>query len=99
METQIIEHDDSVELILKGHLDTKTAKETEGIFHEMGEKYDNVTLDMGGVSYISSAGIRALRDLYMTLYNKKGTLSMVNVGDVVMNVLEMTGLKGLLKLN
>lgn len=99
METQIIEHGDAADVILKGHLDTKTVRETENVFTEIGEKYSSVTLDMAGVNYISSAGIRALRDLYALLYNKKGTLRMVNVTDVVMDVLEMTGLKGLLNLN
>ncbi len=98
METRLEENGSTAILHMEGQLNTHTAKEAAELFKEVGEKYDDLTLDLGGVKYISSAGIRELRNLYMVFYKKKGKLRMQNVNEVVMNVLEMTGLTGLLEL-
>ena len=98
MDTNVIENGDSAEIILKGRIDTTNYKEAEAVFTEVGNRVDHVTLDLAELNYISSAGIRALRTLYMILYKKGGTLKSKNVGKYVREVLEMTGLTGLLGL-
>ncbi|MBR5420655.1 MAG: STAS domain-containing protein [Lachnospiraceae bacterium] len=98
METKVIENGDGAEIVINGRLDTKTSKEAEAVFSEAGNKYDSVSLNMADVSYVSSAGIRAIRNLYMILYRKSGKLSVKNVGENVMEVFEMTGLSGLLNI-
>ena len=98
METELMEVDNGAVLKLTGRLDTKTAKEASETFSKVGEQYDNVTLDMAGISYISSAGIRAIRNLYMILYRKGGKLAVTNPGDVVVQVFQMTGLASLFDL-
>ncbi len=97
METKLIENGDTAEIALIGRLDTKTSRQADTLFSEVGGKFSGVTLDMTELSYISSAGIRAIRNLYMALYRKGGSLSVKNAGENVLDVFEMTGLKGLLQ--
>ncbi len=98
METELLEVEGAAVLKLKGRLDTKTSKDAVEVFNSVGEKYQDVTLDMEGVNYISSAGIRAIRNLYMSLHNKGGSLKVQNPGDNVLQVFEMTGLANLFNL-
>ena len=98
METKVLETAEGAEIVLIGRLDTKTAKEAEVVFTEVGEKYADVCLNMAELAYISSAGIRAIRNLYMILYRKSGRLSVKNPGENVLEVFEMTGLSGLLNI-
>ena len=98
METKLTENGDSAVLQLIGRLDTKTSKTADALFSEIGGKYNAITVDMAETPYISSAGIRAIRNLYMTLFRKGGSLSVKNVGENVMEVFEMTGLSGLLNI-
>lgn len=55
-----------------------------------------ILVDMGGVDYISSAGIRVLVLYARQLGNIQGRLSVINASSSVRKVLEMTGLGGLL---
>ncbi len=99
METKVIDKGEAVEIILNGRLDTKTSGEANAVFTEVASKYKIVTLDMENVNYVSSAGIRAIRNLYMLLYRAGGELHAQNVGEVVYQVFEMTGLTGILGLD
>ena len=98
MEIKITENGTSVTLAIEGYLDTRTAKDAEEVFAEVGQKYDEILIDLAGTSYISSAGIRVLRKLYANMYKKGGRFSMINPGEEVLRVLEMTGLLDLLHL-
>lgn len=53
-----------------------------------------ILVDMGGVDYISSAGIRVLVLYARQLGNIQGRLSVINASSSVRKVLEMTGLSG-----
>lgn len=81
---------------LDGRLDTSSAGEAGRIFADAAAQHSEVVLDLAGISYVSSAGIRVLRDLYAAIYQKKGHLQMINAGSSVLDVLEMTGLLELL---
>ncbi|MBO6148289.1 MAG: STAS domain-containing protein [Lachnospiraceae bacterium] len=70
MDIKISENGKQAVLFLKGHLDTYTAKEADAVFRKVSESHDEVTLDMSGVNYLSSAGIRVLRNLYMAIYKR-----------------------------
>ena len=99
METKVIEQADAVEIVISGRLDTKTSAEADKLFAEVGNKFNNVTLNMEKLDYISSAGIRAIRNLYMITYRKDGNLQVINIGDNVYQVLEMTGITSILGLD
>lgn len=99
MDTELLELGEGAAVLkLRGRLDTKTSKDAMVTFTEVGEKYQSVTLDMEDMSYISSAGIRAIRNLYMILYKKGGSLSVDKPSDNVLQVFKMTGLASLFHL-
>lgn len=98
MTIKLINRGTEGELLLEGRLDTVTAPEAEEIFLQMTERFEKLTLNMEGLQYISSAGLRVLKKTYMAAVRKNGVLELSNVNNLVMEVLEMTGFSGLLKI-
>ena len=86
------------ELLLSGDLDTRTAKDADELFAQLADRFDSITLNMENLNYISSAGLRTIRNLYLRLFKKGGKLAVTNMNDNVMEVFEMTGLAGLLNI-
>lgn len=85
------------ELLLEGRLDSTSSEETGEIFQQMSERFDRVVLNMAKLEYVSSAGLRVIKLLHMTMRRKDGELVLKNVNRMVMEVFEMTGFAGLLK--
>ena len=96
MHIKLINRGEEGELLLEGRLDSATAPEVEGIVLQMAERFDTVVLNMAQLEYISSAGLRILKLLYMALRKKNGELAIKNANKLVMEVFEMTGFAGLL---
>ena len=73
---------------LNGRLDTTTAPELEKF---LGENYDGtgaLVINCEKMAYISSAGLRVL----LAMQKKaKGSMKLINVCELVMEVFEMTG--------
>lgn len=86
------------ELLLDGRLDAVTSAEAEAIFLQMAERFETLILNMQQLQYISSAGLRVLKKTYMAAMKRNGTLELHHVNKMVMEVLEMTGFSGLLKI-
>ena len=86
------------ELLLDGRLDAVTSVEAEELFLQMAERFDKLILNMEKLQYISSAGLRVLKKTYMATVKKNGILELSHVSKLVMEVLEMTGFAGLLKI-
>ena len=75
---------------LTGRLDTTTAPELE---KELKENLDGVTslvIDMAGLEYISSAGLRVLLAV-QKIMNKQGAMKVTHVNDVILEIIEVTG--------
>ena len=73
---------------IDGRLDTTTAPELERL---LVEKYDGVSslvIDCEKLIYISSAGLRVLLTAHKRM---NGAMKLVKVGELVMEVFEMTG--------
>ena len=96
MNIKLINRGTEGELVLEGRLDTVTAPEAEEIFLQTAERFDALVLNMAGVEYVSSAGLRVIKRLYMAMVKKRGSLMLTNVREMVMEVFEMTGFAGLL---
>ena len=77
-------------LKIEGRLDTTTAPELEKVINNEGEELKNLVLDFMNVSYISSAGLRVLLATQKKM-NVQGSMELINVSEVVMDVFEMTG--------
>ena len=84
--------------MLIGRLDSTTADESDEVFSQLGERFDALTLNMEELEYISSAGLRVLKRVYMMMNQKGGSLELTHVRPMVMEVFEMTGFAGLLKI-
>ncbi|MCR4686969.1 MAG: STAS domain-containing protein [Lachnospiraceae bacterium] len=98
MDIKLVDHGNEGELLMSGDLDTKTARDADALFNQMADRFPNIILNMKEVDYVSSAGLRSIRNLYIKLNQKGGKLTLLNVGENVMEVFEMTGLAGLLNI-
>ena len=97
MTIKLVNRDTEGELLLEGRLDSTSSEETGEIFQQMAERFDRVVLNMAKLEYVSSAGLRVIKLLHMTMRRKDGELVLKNVNRMVMEVFEMTGFAGLLK--
>lgn len=98
MDIKLVDRGTDGELIMSGDLDTKTSRDADQLFDQMADRFTNITLNMKDLDYVSSAGLRAIRNLYIKLNQKQGKLTITNVNENVMEVFEMTGLAGLLNI-
>ncbi len=80
---------------LEGRLDTITAPELEREFRESLEGVKMLTLDFGGLDYISSAGLRVLLSA-QKLMTKQGAMKLRRVNDTIMEIFEVTGFSDIL---
>ena len=82
-----------VELV--GRLDTTTAPALDKTINEDLEDTKNLVLDIKGLEYISSAGLRVLLGAQKKM-QKIGSMKVTNVCEEVMEVFEMTGFADIL---
>ena len=80
---------------LNGRLDTNTAPELEEKLHESFDDVTALTVDMAGLEYISSAGLRVLLSAQKTM-NKQGTMKVAHVKNTIMEIFEVTGFSDIL---
>ena len=80
-----------------GRLDTITAPALDKTINEDLGDTANLILDVKGMEYISSAGLRVLLGAQKKM-QKIGTMKVVNVCDEVMEVFEMTGFADILEI-
>lgn len=84
------------ELLVEGRLDSTTALEAEDIFMQAAKDTDKLILNLASLQYVSSAGLRTFKRVYMAMRQKGGELYLKSVPRAVMDVLEMTGFSGIL---
>ncbi|MBR4210229.1 MAG: STAS domain-containing protein [Verrucomicrobia bacterium] len=82
-------------LALEGRLDTTTAPELEKELKDSLDGVTDLTFDLEKLEYISSAGLRVLLSAQKTM-NKQGTMKLVHVGEVIMEIFEVTGFSDIL---
>lgn len=78
-----------------GRLDTITAPALDKTINEDIGETKNLVLDIKGVEYISSAGLRVLLSAQKKM-QKIGSMKVINVCEEVMEVFEMTGFADIL---
>ena len=98
MDVKLVNRGSEGELLLTGDLDTRTARDADELFTQMADRFTNITLNMKELEYVSSAGLRSIRNLYIKVNQNGGKLTLLNVNENVMEVFEMTGLAGLLNI-
>ena len=77
-------------IALEGRLDTGTAPELEAALNGALSGITELTLDMGGLEYISSAGLRVVLQAQKDM-NTKGSMKLINVSDDIMEIFDITG--------
>ena len=78
-----------------GRLDTITAPALDKTINEDIADTKNLVLDLKGMEYISSAGLRVLLSAQKKM-QKVGSMKLINVCEEVMDVFEMTGFADIL---
>lgn len=97
MTIKVIRRENETEYVIEGRLDTVTASEAEEVLVDACEKNEKVILNFLKLDYISSAGLRVMKRLYMTCRTTSHELVIKHVNKMVMEVFEMTGFAGLFK--
>lgn len=80
---------------IAGRLDTTTAPVLDKAINEDMDGTKDLILDLKGLEYISSAGLRVLLSAQKKM-QKIGSMKVVNVCETVMEVFEMTGFADIL---
>ena len=78
---------------LDGRLDTTTAPELESFLTKNYDGVTSLTFDCEKLVYISSAGLRVLLSNHKKM---KGSMKLIKVSELVMEVFEITGFADIL---
>ena len=95
MTIEIKKNTDNTVIEVAGRLDTITAPALDKAINEDIGDTTNLVLDVKGMEYISSAGLRVLLGAQKKM-QKVGSMKVVNVCEEVMEVFEMTGFADIL---
>lgn len=95
MKIEIKKTEQETVLKIEGRLDTVTAPALDKSINEDIGDTKNLVLDVNGMEYISSAGLRVLLSAQKKM-QKIGSMKVVGVCDEVMEVFEMTGFADIL---
>ena len=95
MTIEIKRNADATTIELVGRLDTTTAPSLEKTINDDIGAVKNLVLDIKGLEYISSAGLRVLLGAQKKM-NGIGSMKLIGVCEEVMEVLEMTGFADIL---
>ena len=95
MTIEIIKNADTAVIEIIGRLDTTSAPSLEKAIHEDIGDVKHLVLNLNGMQYISSAGLRVILGAQKKM-QKIGSMKVVNVCETVMEVFEMTGFADIL---
>lgn len=88
---------DGAELRLEGRLDTVSAPAVQDALLKVSDEYSSIELNFAQLSYISSAGLRVLLVLVKQMNRTGGDLKVTHASDAVVEVFEMTGFSGIIR--
>ena len=95
MTIEIKKNEKEVIIEIAGRLDTTTAPVLDKTINEDIKDAVNIVLDLKGLEYISSAGLRVLLSAQKKM-QKIGSMKLKNVCEEVMEVFEITGFADIL---
>ena len=85
----------ALSIALEGRLDTTTAPELEAELKSSLNGVSELVFDFEKLDYISSAGLRVLLST-QKIMNKQGSMKIMHVNDMIMEVFEVTGFSDIL---
>ncbi len=80
---------------LEGRLDTTTSPELEREMKDELDKAEALIMDLSGLEYISSAGLRLMLSFHKAMAGKGG-MKVVHANEMVMEVFDITGFSDIL---
>ena len=83
-------NDTQLTVNIRGRLDALTAPELEEKLEDALDGVEELILDLDGLEYISSAGLRVILSVIKQM-DEQGEMKLRNVCDDVMDVFEVTG--------
>ena len=86
---------DVLTVSLEGRLDTVTAPQLDASLRGSMDGMKELILDLRDLEYISSAGLRVLLSAQKAMA-KNGSMKLINVGDILMEIFEVTGFADIL---
>lgn len=89
-----IQNGDTLTYALEGRLDSSTAPQLQEEMGDLGGVKELI-IDMNQLEYISSAGLRVMLKAQKIMI-AQGSMKLVGVNSVIMEVLEMTGFSDIL---
>lgn len=96
--TPLLQDDGTMVFELEGRLDVKAAREAEEVLLGTLEEPADVVLDMTGLDYIASAGLRLIKRVHKMARESGHTMTVKNVNDDIMEVFEMTGFAAMMSI-
>jgi anti-sigma B factor antagonist len=76
---------------LTGDLDGNTAPAVQAEIMQLVVPYAKMILDMSGVSYMSSAGLRMLLVTYRSINSQSGKVILVGLSEEIRDTMSLTG--------
>lgn len=83
-------------LAVEGRIDATNSRELQDAIISAFQSARNLVVDFEKVTYIASAGLRALLLGHKTAVSKSGVMKLTHVNEDVMEVLRMTGFQSAL---
>jgi anti-anti-sigma factor len=80
---------------LTGRMDTTTAPKLEAELKQSIGGVEELVLDLAGLEYLSSAGLRVLLSAQKVM-NRQGSMVVKHVNDTIMEIFEVTGFSDIL---
>lgn len=87
--------DTNLTLEIIGRVDTTTAPQLEAVMEQSLDGVTDLVLDLSGLEYMSSAGLRVLLMVQKKM-NVQGSMKLINVNDDIMEIFEITGFADIL---
>jgi len=92
MDIETIRKDNGILVNIKGRMDALMAVEFDHAFDKLiQEGGKNFVLEMSGLEYVSSAGLRSVLATYKKIKGAGGKLLLCGLGGVVKEVFEISG--------
>ena len=85
-----VQEDATLTVGIEGRLDTTTAPQLEGELRTAVNGITELILDLAGLEYISSAGLRVLLSAQKVM-NRQGSMKIRNVKPEIMDIFDVTG--------
>lgn len=98
LKLQLVNRGEEGELYMIGRLDSSTSPEAEEIMLKLVDRFNCITLNMGELKYISSSGLRVLKQMYMKTVKQGKTLQVKKASNFIQETFQMTGFSSILKI-